>query len=142
MIETKVRLLLWIYLHGVKSESNWLAKLADELDYGEGNIWTQLTDLLDKNFIEPQNPKSTGPPYRITEEGKRFLQPVLVTQRIGMVVGIWVSLWSVIYFLMYLNQPLLMIVCWLPLLIVSFIILALVMIFYPYLLLKLGKLSY
>jgi hypothetical protein len=142
LVEPKVRLLLWIYLYGVRDESNWLAKLADKMDYSEGSLWTQLTDLFDKKLIESLNPKINGPPYKVTEEGKKFLQPILFTRNIGMVVSIWVCVWTIIYFIVYLNQPLHMIVYWVPLLLVSFVILALVLIFYPHLLLKLGKVSY
>jgi len=142
LVEPKVRLLLWIYLYGVRDESNWLAKLADKMDYSEGSLWTQLTDLFDKKLIESLNPKINSPPYKVTEEGKKFLQPILFTRNIGMVVSIWVCVWTIIYFIVYLNQPLHMIVYWVPLLLVSFVILALVLIFYPHLLLKLGKVSY
>jgi hypothetical protein len=142
LIEPKVRLLLWVCLYGVRDESNWLAKLADRMDYSEGSLWTQLTDLLDKKLIESLNPETNGPPYKVTEEGKKFLQPILFTRNIGIVVSIWVGIWTIIYFLACLNQPYLMIIYWLPLLLVSFAILALVLIFYPHLLLKLGKVSY
>ncbi len=142
LIEPKVRLLLWIYLHGIKDETNWLAKLSRAIDYGTGNIESQLEDLWHKNMIEGPTSITKGPPYRISEEGKKFLQPILFTMRIGMATSIWVALWAIIYFLVFLNQPILMIVFWLPLLIVSFIILALVLIFYPYILLRLGKISY
>jgi len=141
LIEPKVRLLLWTHLHGIKNESNWLAKLADKMDYSEGSIDTQLADLLDKNMIESLNPDSRAPPCRITDEGKRFLQPILFTTKIG-IVTLWLSLWTVVYYVYYFNQPLLMIAYWLPLLLASFAILALVLLFYPYLLLKLGKICY
>jgi len=142
LIEPKVRLLLWTYLHGIKDESNWLAKLAKEIDYSEGSTDTQLIDLLDKNLIESLNPNTGGPPYKITDEGKKFLQPILFVTKIGIVTSIWVGLWAIIYYLYFFNQPILMITSWLPLLVVGFVILALVLLFYPYLLLRLGKISY
>ena len=142
LIEPKVRLLLWTYLHGIKDESNWLAKLAKEIDYSEGSLQTQIIDLQNKNLIESLNPKGDGPPYVITDEGKNFLKPISFTRKLGIVISIWVSLWSLIYYLIFLNQPILMIVYWLPLLLVSFVILTLVLVFYPYLLLRLGKISY
>ena len=142
LIEPKVRLLLWIYLYGIKDESNWLAKLADKLDYSEGSLWTQLADLLDKKLIESLNPKMNGPPFKVTKEGKKFLQPILFTRTIGIVVSVWVSICTILYFFMYFNQPVLMIIYWVPLLLVGFVILALILIFYPHLLLKLGKISY
>jgi hypothetical protein len=142
LIEPKVRLLLWTHIHGIKNESNWLAKLAKEIDYSEGSVDTQLTDLLDKNLIESLNSNAVGPPYRVTNEGKKFLQPILFTTRIGAATTIWVGLWAVIYYSLFYSQPILMIAYWLPLLIVSFAILAVVLLFYPYLLLKLGKIGY
>ncbi|MEM4703651.1 MAG: hypothetical protein QXJ02_01070 [Candidatus Bathyarchaeia archaeon] len=72
LIEPKIRLLLWIYLYGIKDESNWLAKLAKKIDYSEGSLQTQIIDLQNKNLIESRNPKGEGPPYIITDEGKTF----------------------------------------------------------------------
>lgn len=142
LIEPKVRLLLLIYLHGIKDESNWLVKLSGKIDYGEGNTQTQLIDLLDKNLIESRNPITGGPPYKITDDGKKFLQPILFTQKIGMAISIWVSIWAAIDCFIFFNQPIIMLVYWLPLLIVSFLILAVVLIFYPYVLLRAGKIGY
>lgn len=142
LIEPKVRLLLWTYIHGIKNESNWLAKLAKEIDYSEGSVNTQLGDLLDKNLIESRNSNAVGPPYKVTNEGRKFLQPILFTTKIGAATTIWVGLWAVIYYSLFCSQPILMIAYWLPLLIVSFAILAIVLLFYPYLLLKLGKIGY
>lgn len=69
LIEPKVRVLLWIYLYGVKNENNWLAKLAKVIDYSStGSLDALLTDLLDKNLIESYASDSKGPPYRVTEE--------------------------------------------------------------------------
>jgi len=142
LIEPKVRLLLWVYLHGIKDESNWRSKLARKIDYGTGNLDLQINDLMDKNLIESCAQNSVDPPYKITEDGKRFLQPIMFTSKIGMFMGVWVSIWSVVYFLIFFNQPLLMMIYWLPLLIASFMMLAVVLIFYPYLLMRLGKISY
>jgi hypothetical protein len=142
LIDPKVRLLLLVYLYGIKDESNWLTKLSGKIDYSEGSTQTQLIDLLNKNLIVTLDPNNGGPPYKITEDGKKFLQPILFTQKIGMAMTIWVSLWTVIDYIFYLNQPVLMLVSWLPLLIVSFVILALVLIFYPQMLLRLGKIGY
>jgi len=142
LIEPKVRLLLWIHLYGIKDESNWLAKLAKEIDYSEGSLQTQLIDLQNKNMIESLNPKGEGPPYRITDEGENFLKPITFTRKIGMAITFWVILWGIVYYLIFLNQPILMIFFWLPLLFVSFVILALILTFYPHLLLRLGKKSY
>jgi hypothetical protein len=32
LIEPKIRLLLWIYLHSIKDESNWRARIAKEIE--------------------------------------------------------------------------------------------------------------
>jgi predicted transcriptional regulator len=142
LLEPKVRLLLWIYLRGISEKNNWRARIAKSIDYGKGNTNTQLIDLLDKDFIESLSPNKKDPPYRITEKGKEFLQPILFTSKIGRVISLWVAIWAIIDYLVFLNQPVLMITYWLPLLIVSFVILALILTFYPYLLLRLGKISY
>jgi predicted transcriptional regulator len=141
LLEPKVRLLLWIYLRGISEKNNWRARIAKSIDYSKGNVNTQLIDLLDKDFIKSLNPNNKDPPYKITEKGKEFLQPILFTSKIGMVISLWVAIWAIIDYLEFVNQPVLMITYWLPLLIVSFAILALVLTFYPYLLLKLGETS-
>jgi hypothetical protein len=142
LIEPKVRILLWIYLRGVSEKNNWRTRLAKSIDYGKGNVDTQLIDLWDKGLIESLNPDDKGPPYRITEEGKKFLQPILFTSKIGMAISLWVAIWAIIDYLEFLNRPVLMVIYWLTLLIVSFAMLAIVLIFYPYLLLKLGGTTY
>jgi hypothetical protein len=49
LIEPKARPLLWIHLHGVKDESNYLAKPAKEIDYSEGSIKSEfIPDLMEK----------------------------------------------------------------------------------------------
>jgi hypothetical protein len=142
LIEPKIRLLLWIHLRGIKDESNWRPRMSKIIDYSEGSLDTQLTSLLNSNLIKSLSLNVKDPPYEITDEGKKFLQPILFTSKIGMAVSLWVAAWGIIYFLAFLNNPVLMIVYWLPLLIVSFAVFAVILIFYPYLLLKLGKISY
>jgi hypothetical protein len=142
LIEPKVRLLLSIYLQGFPKKLNWQKKLVRNLDYGKGNISTQITSLLDDNFIESKNPNNVGPPYKVTSEGKKFLGPILFASKIGMFLGSYVSFWSVIIYLVYANQPLLQVTVIFPVVMVSFVVLAIVLIFYPYLLLKLGKIHY
>jgi len=141
LIDPKVRLLLWIYLYGIKDESNWLAKLAKEIDYSEGSLYTLLIDLQNKNLVKSLNPEGEGPPYMITDEGKRFLEPLIFTRKISIFLIVWVSFWSLIYYFAFLNNPIFM-VYWLLLLIVSFAITSIILLFYPHLLLKLGKISY
>jgi DNA-binding transcriptional ArsR family regulator len=142
LIEPKVRLLLWIHLHGIKDESKWRSKTAKIMDYSAGSVDNELSDLLDKGLIESLNRDGTSPPYRLTDEGKRFLSPILYTQKMGMFTGIWVAIWAVIFYILFHGQPVLMVVFWLPLLITSFVIMALILIFYPYLLVYGGKKSY
>jgi len=56
LIEPKIRLLLWTYLYDIKDESNWLAKLAKEIDYSEGSVHTHAR--AQKYFrIKNQTPK-------------------------------------------------------------------------------------
>jgi DNA-binding transcriptional ArsR family regulator len=142
LIDPKIRLLLWIHLHGIKDENTWRAKTSKILDYSKGSVDSELNDLLDKGLVESLNQDGISPPYRLTNAGKSFLGPILYTQRIGMFTGIWVSLWAAVFYALFYNQPLLMVVFWLPLLITSFIIMAVILIFYPYLLVYGGRRSY
>lgn len=142
LIAPKVRLLLWIYLYGVKDESNWRSKLAKKMDYSEGSLDSQITDLLDKKFIESQNPNKKDPPYKITDEGKSFLNPLMFTTKIGTFISIWVAGWMVVYFLIFVSNPMLVMLSWFPLLLVSFIIFALILTFYPHILVRVGKKSF
>jgi len=142
LIQPKVRLLLTIYLEGISGKGNWRKKVSESIEYGKGNVDTQLISLLDDKLIESLNLNKRDPAYRVTKEGKRFLQPILFTSKIGMAVALWVSMWAVIYYFEFQSQIIVMITFWLPLLITSFIILALVLIFYPYILLKAGKIGY
>ena len=142
LIEPKVRLLLWIYLYGVKDESNYLAKLADKIDYSEGSIKSHLEDLLDKKFIVSLNSDRVSPPYKVAEDGKRFLKPILFVTRIGIAVTAWNALWALIFYYLYTNQPVLVLVSWFPLLLVSFAVFSIVLLFYPYIIVKFGKISY
>ena len=142
LIEPKVRILLRIHLLGLSGKGNWRALLAKNIEYGKGNVSTQIIDLLDKNLIESLNPNKKDPPYKVTEEGRKFLEPILFTSKIGMWIGSWVAIWSVIYYVVFHDYPLIMITYWIPLLIFSFAALAFILIFYPYILLRSGKRSY
>jgi hypothetical protein len=141
LIAPKIRLLLWINLYGIKDESNWRSKLAKKIDYSEGSLDSHIKDLLDKKFIESLNPNKIDPPYKITEEGKSFLNPILFTTKIGVITTIWVTIWGVIYLLIF-NNPVLVMGSWFSLLLVSFIILSLVLAFFPHILVRVGKRSY
>ena len=142
LIEPKVRLLLWIYLQGIKDENNWRARISKIIDYSTGSTDKDLIDLVDKGLIESLNQNKVNPPYRVTEEGQNFLRPILLTQKIGIFTGLWVSIWAVIFFALFYNNLTLMVVFWLPLLIASFIMLVIVLIFYPQILVYRGKRSY
>ncbi len=142
LIEPKVRLLLSIYLQGFPKKLGWQKKLRKDLDYGKGNLRTQITSLLDDNLIESKNPNKVDPPFKITSEGKKFLGPILFASKVGMFLGLYVSFWTVIIYVVYANQPLLQVTIIFPVVMVSFVVLAIVLIFYPYLLLKLGKIHY
>jgi hypothetical protein len=142
LIEPKVRLLLWIYLQGIKNENNWRARVSKIIDYSTGSTAKELLELLDKGLIESFNQDKVSPPYHVTEEGQSFLRPILLTQKIGIFTGLWVSIWAVIFFALFYNNPTLMVVFWLPLLIASFIMLVIVLIFYPHILVHQGKRSY
>lgn len=142
LIQPKVRLLLMIYLEGISGKGNWRKKVSQKIEYGKGNVDTQLISLLDAKLIESLNVNGRDPPYRVTREGKKFLQPILFTSKVGMAVALWVSIWAVIYYFEFQRQITLMVVFWLPLLATSFLILAFVLIFYPYILLKAGKIDY
>lgn len=142
LIEPKVRLLLWIYLLGIKNENNWRAKLSRKIDYSTGSTDTELMDLLEKGMIESLNGDKISPPYKVTDVGISFLHPILLTQKIGIFTGVWVALWTVIYFIFFRDALILMVIYWLPLLVATFIMLVIVLIFYPYLLAYQGKKRY
>jgi hypothetical protein len=112
-----------------------------KIDYSEGSMDSHIKDLLDKKFIESLNPNKIDPPYKITEEGKSFLNPILFTTKIGVITTIWVTIWGVIYLLIF-NNPVLVMGSWFSLLLVSFIILSLVLAFFPHILVRVGKRSY
>ena len=142
LLEPKVRLLLWIHLRGIKSENNWRSKISKIIDYSTGSTDKELLDLLDKGLIESLNRDKVSPPYRVTDDGASFLRPILFTQKVGMFTGLWVALWTAIYFVFFYETPILMVIFWLPLLVATFIMLVIVLIFYPYILVYQGKRRY
>jgi hypothetical protein len=86
LIQPKVRLLLTIYLEGISGKGNWRKKVSESIEYGKGNVDTQLISLLDDKLIESLNLNKRDPPYRVTKEGKRFLQPILFTSKISYIL--------------------------------------------------------
>jgi hypothetical protein len=142
LIEPKVRLLLSIYLNDMSKKSNWRNKLEKDLACGKGNLSTYLTDLVDDGLIESQNPNGTDPPLKVTAQGKKFLGPIIFTSRIGMFILSWVGIWVALDYVIFAGQPVIVASIILPLIIFSFLALALILMLYPYLLLKGGKTHY
>jgi hypothetical protein len=142
LIEPKIRLLIRIYLHGVKDESNYLAKLAEEIGYEKGSLKSHLlTTLLDKNLIESTNPDRVSPPYQVTQEAKEILMPFLVIKWLGYASAIFEAVLLFSLFAFYIDNRPLLIFAWLPIAIVGFVILTICLILYPRFLLKLGKIK-
>ena len=100
---------------------------------------THLTDLLDENLIESRNLDRVGPPYIVTAEGKKLLAPIIFTQWIGTFVGIYVGACYGVFYVVFRGQALLVVSLLFPLTLVSFVLLAILLLLYPYILLKLGK---
>lgn len=142
LIEPKVRLLLWIHLHGVKDESNYLAKLAKKIDYSEGSIKSHLiSDLLESKLIESLNPDKESPPYRTTREAKKLLEPIFLIRTIGLWFAIFVTVVLLSLF-WYIDRPALLVYWYLPCTVVGFVVLVVVLILYPQILLKFGKTAF
>ncbi|MDH7564118.1 MAG: hypothetical protein QHH24_04460 [Candidatus Bathyarchaeota archaeon] len=142
LIEPKVRLLLWIRLHGERDQSNYLAKLAKKIDYSEGSLSTLLNDLLAKGFIESLNPDQVSPPYRTTNEAKEFLEPIFLVRKIGYIVALITFLASSTIFWYHAYAPDLLFKWWLPVLVISFSPVVILLILYPNFILEMGKSSY
>lgn len=142
LLDPKVRLLLWIHLHGIKDKTNWRSKTSKIIDYSTGSTDKELLELLDKGLIESLNRDKVSPPYRVTDDGEVFLHPIMLTQKIGVFIGLWVALWTIIYFVFFYDIPILMVTFWLPLLVATFIMLVIVLIFYPHILVYQGKRRY
>jgi hypothetical protein len=142
LIDPKVRLLLSIYLQGFPNRTSWRKKLEKELDYDKSNLSNHLTELFDDKLIESVNHNGKSPPYKITKEGKRFLKPIIFPFQIGLFIISWVALWFVVFYLLFNSQPIVMASAFLVFILFSFVSVALILIFQPYVLLKAGKISY
>ncbi len=142
LVAPKMRLLLSIYLQGFPEKIGWRRKLQQNLGYEKGNLSTHLTDLLDENLIESRNQDKIGPPYIVTAEGKKLLTPIIFTQWFGMFMGIYVGACYGIFYILLRDQPLLVITLLFPMTLISVVVLSILLIFYPYILLKLGRKSY
>lgn len=137
-----MRLLLWIHLHGVKDESNYLAKLAKKIDYSEGSIKSHLIpDLLESNLIKSLNPDKVSPPYRTTNEAKKLLEPIFLIRTIGYWFAIFgtVALLSLFF---YIDRPALLVYWYLPFVVMGFEFLIIILILYPHILLRFGKIAF
>lgn len=142
LIDPKVRLLLSIYLQGFPNRRGWSKKLEKELNYDKSNLSNHITDLLHDNLIVSLNSDRVSPPYKVTKEGKRFLKPIIFPFQIGLFILIWVASWSLIFYSLYHSYPLLLALVFMIFIIVSFVGVALILIFQPYVLLRAGKTSY
>ena len=140
LIQPKVRLLLWIYFH--EKECNSLSGIAKAIDYGKGNVKTHIIDLLDKGMIKSLSPDGEGPPYKITEKGVAFLKPLLLPRTVGIMAAILLAALTIICFVAFSKNPILMVAHWLPILIAFIVIFVLILILYPYIILRLGKIRY
>jgi len=140
LIEPKVRLLLWIHLHGVKNESHYLAQLAEKIDYSGGSIRSHLLpDLLDKGLIESLNPDKESPPFRTTNEAKKFLEPVFMVRKLGYISLFYLFAMFSLLVGWYIYNPALLVLWWMPITIFGFAAICFVLVLYPQILLKLGK---
>jgi DNA-binding transcriptional ArsR family regulator len=142
LISPKVRLLLWVCLHGVEDESNYLAKLSDKLDYSEGSIKAHLIDLLDKGLIKSLNPDGVSPPYRGTSEAKKLLEPIFFVRKIGYFFAVFVSCTFLTLIGWYIHHLEFLMLYWVPLTLAGFVFLITILILYPYMLLKCGKIAF
>ena len=116
--------------------------LANKLNYSKGSIKTNLVDLLNRGLIESLNSDGVSPPYKGTVEAKKLLEPIFFVRKIGyffavFVFGILLTLigWYA-YYLEFL------VLYWFPLTLSGFIFLISILILYPYILLKLGKIAF
>lgn len=135
-----MRLLLWIHLHEVKNESNYLAKLAQAIDYSEGSLKSHLLpDLLQRDLIESLNPDKVSPPYKTTNEAEKLLEPIFFVRKMGYLFIFFISAMSAALLSFYIYNPALLILWWLPLTALGFGLLIGALLLYPQILLKLGK---
>lgn len=142
LIDPKVRLLLSIYLQGFPQRSSWRRKILGELNYDKSNLSKDLTSLLDDSLIQSMNSDRIGAPYKVTKQGKKFLKPIIFPFQIGLFILIWTATWSAIIYLLYNSQPLALALAFMVFILFSFVVVALILIFQPYILLKTGKISY
>jgi hypothetical protein len=142
LINPKVRFLLRIYLQGFPRGGLWRKKLEEELEYDKSNLTRTITELLDDKLIDSLNPNRVGAPYKITKKGKKFLRPIIYPFQIGLFIAIWVASWSVALCYLFYSQPFVLVSAFTLFIVVSFVAVAVALIFQPYLLLKAGKTYY
>lgn len=119
-----------------------MAQLADKIDYSEGSIKSHLIEFLDKDLVESLNSDGVSPPYRGTSEAKKLLEPIFFIRKIGFIFTVFVFAVFLMLFGWYIYHPTLLIYVWLPLTMAGFCLLIFVLILYPDLLLKIGKIAF
>ncbi len=139
LIEPKVRLLLSIYLQGFPQRSSKRKKLENELSCDKGNLSKHITSLLHDNLIQSTNPDRVSPPYKVTKQGKKFLKPIILSFQIGLFIIIWAASWGTIFYVLYNSQPIMMAISFLVIILGGFVTAALILIFQPYVLLRVEK---
>jgi hypothetical protein len=143
LIDPKVRLLLWICLKKeIKDESNYLKKLADKIDYSGGSIRSHfIPELIRENLIESLSPDKRSPPYRATDEAKKLLAPIFFVRTVGILFTIFVAV-IVAALPWYVSNLSFLFYWYLPWITIGFAFLVIVLILYPYFLLKAGKIAF
>jgi len=139
LISPKIRLLLEICLHGVKDESNYLASLSDKIDFSEGSTHGYLQYLLDTGLIESLG-VGDNPPYKATRDAKELLDPILFVRKLGFILILVVCVYSALFVFLWINDSPGLIYRWFPSTMSVLAALSLILIYYPQLILKFGKL--
>lgn len=139
LIPPKIRLLLEIYLHGVKDESNYLARLADKIDYSEGSTHAYIQYFLGTGLIESLG-TGDNPPYRATKDAKELLDPILFVRKLGFTLIFVVCIFFPC-FVYYAVYDLMGLICRLfPSTLMILLMLSIILLYYPQLIVKFGKL--
>lgn len=126
-------------MHGVKDESNYLARLADKIDFSEGSTHGYLQYLLNAGLIESLG-VGDNPPYKATRDAKELLDPILFVRKLGFVLIIAICAFSALFIFLWTVDPTGLINRWFPSTMSVLAALSLVLIYYPQLVLKFGKL--
>jgi len=143
VIGAKTRLLLEIALHGVENTPDYLKRLSGKIDYSAGSIKSQfIPDLLSEGLIESLNPDKQSPPYKVTPKGREILGPIFLVR----IIGYWVVVLTVVvistllYF--YIWNPGLLLLYWFPSTVAGFAAISIVLILYPQIIMRFGKVAF